>query len=224
MRYHSIQFIALLLITSLIASCGASNDAQLPTLVPIANEFSGPPGTQFVSAPWERVQNGASGLAIEYPQGWNGRVLETGLRLIPNIASSATGDFRIAGSASLAPVEQASELLTAVIDSQIATLSAGNPENIEQIEPITTGIINGYETASAFVQVTLQLPDDISESELSEVREEFESESGSLRVLVVALRNDGQTAVFIGTTSVTLSDTYRPIFNDMIQTIQLSSP
>ncbi len=221
MRLHSIRVVPLLLIMIISVACSAFDDGNLPTLVPVANEFAGPPGTQFLDAPWESTENIEAGVSIKQPQDWNGRVLTSGLRVIPNIPSSATGDFRMAAVASLGIVT-GDEPLTAVIETMLTNMSAGQPDLIETIEPIATSSINGYSSASTRIQIQPILPDiDDPELEFSETEAGSPSKSS---LIIVALRGEGQTAVFIGTTPVTLVDTYQPIFDDMVQTIQLSLP
>ncbi len=219
MRYHFIRISLLLIIMIGTISCSAFDGGELPTLVPVADEFAGPPGTQFLDVPWESAANFETGLAIEHPQDWNSRALASGLRVAPNIPPSATGDFRMAAVASLGTVA-GNEALTAVIETLLTDMSAGQPDLVERIEPISTSSINEYSAASTLIQITLP---DLSDSDEDFAETEIDPQAKSAMV-IVALRGEGKTVVFIGTTPVALTDTYRPIFDDMVQTIQLSLP
>lgn len=206
-------------------SCISGSDSELPTQVPTAVLYSGPPGLGALNAPWGQLANPTAGLSIDHPQDWTAVAQEDSIRLVPLSPADAPNNLQNPPIASLSnfPAADSTTSIVAVLESMITSPDLGPPETVTRVSAPTAVSVGDYTAAAAQIQVK---PPDISLIESVPESENADTPSGpaSLNLYIVAIRHEDRTVVFTGSTTSNLMEDYLPVFKSMVQTIQITLP
>ena len=222
MRLLRFCFMLLMLLTAV--SCIPNTPNTLPTQVPVAVLPERPPGTNALMVPWENATNPDIGLSLNYPQDWSSTITTEAIRLSPITLAQTSAEYRIPVNVSLLNITEADNTGSIVdtLESLMSIPDFGPPETITRLSPPTAVSINDYEAVAAQLIFTPPLLEQPQENQ-EQISDTF-SAPEKIQLYIVVLRHNDRTVLFTGSIPPDYSKDYLPIFESMVQTIQILPP
>ncbi len=219
---RSLRLFIILLVGVTAVSCSSNTNNSIPTQVPTAAPLAGPPGTNMLNEPWQSITNQGIGISIEYPQDWVGNNTDEAIRLSPITTARASGEESIPANVSLfnnTTVDSTTTIVTA-LELMITSSELGSPESITRVVAPTAVSINNYEAAVTQLTFT-PLPLELPEENLEVINPDTFPEPEEIHLYMVAVRQNDRTVVFVGSIPSAYSKEYLPVFESMVQTLQI---
>lgn len=223
---HFRSLLNIIFILVLLSGCSGSDERVVPTLLPTIGPPApvGEPAEEGELRPFSEVEIESSELGIRFvaPENWLSRLRdETQLRLVPDPETVNEFDgsvspaiiFRLLSAEEIAmPEEIDREDPEAILGFLIEQLTF----DFEEVEGVTAVSLNNQSAATYLYEQNLP------ELESADLEAEEEVGGVSTRTLLAVLVADDQIISFTGSTPTEAYEQVEPIFDDILNSLELT--